>query len=179
MRILPFLIILLFVSCDQSATVHQSADSEPTVIGYEMNDENKRVDIVAGEMASTEVVSAFFDAYNNADLEAVSTMEHEDVKYYTPSGAVIEGRDAHLEMAKEFFAANENPHWNIKWSMSADVNFVAKDVENWVTSGVEMSFGPDSARTTVNRVVDLMIVDGMVKMGYIYQRTLAESEQNN
>ena len=101
MRILPFLSILLFVSCDQSATVDQSADAAPTVIGYEMNDENKRVDIVAGEMASTEVVSAFFDAYNNADLEAVSTMEHEDVKYYTPSGAVIEGRDAHLEMAKE------------------------------------------------------------------------------
>ena len=179
MRILPFLTILLLVSCNQAAPADQAADATPTVIGYEMNDANESVDIIAGDMASTEVVKAFFGAYNNADLETVKTMEHEDVKYYTPSGAVIEGRDAHLEMAKEFFAANENPHWNIKWSMSADVNFVAKDVENWVTSGVEMSFGPDSARTTVNRVVDLMVVDGMVKMGYIYQRTLAESEQNN
>ena len=61
--------------------------------------------------------------------------------------------------------------------MSGNVNFESKDVENWVTSGVEMSFGPDSARTTVNRVVDLMIVDGMVKKGYVYQRTLAESEK--
>lgn len=177
MRILPFLTILLLVSCNQAAPADQAADATPTVIGYEMNDANESVDIIAGDMASTEVVKAFFGAYNNADLETVKTMEHEDVMYYTPSGAVIEGRDAHLEMAKEFLAANENPQWKIKWSMSGNVNFESKDVENWVTSGVEMSFGPDSARTTVNRVVDLMIVDGMVKKGYVYQRTLAESEK--
>jgi hypothetical protein len=177
MRILSFLIILLFISCNPSAPAEQAENPTPTVIGYEINDENKTIDILAGDMASTAIVKAFFGAYNNADLETVKTMEHEDVIYYTPSGAVIEGRDAHLEMAKEFFAANESPHWKIKWSMSGSVNFESKDVENWVTSGVEMSYGPDSARTTVNRVVDLMIVEGMVKKGYVYQRIPAESEK--
>ena len=177
MRILPFVMLLLLVSCNQSEPVEQKEDTGPTVIGYEMNDDKNPVDIVAGDMASTEVVKAFFGAYNNADLETVKTMEHEDVMYYTPSGAVIEGRDAHLEMAKEFLDANENPKWNIKWSMSGNVNFESKEAENWVTSGVDMSFGPDTARTTLSRVVDLMIVDSKVKKGYVYQREPAESEK--
>ena len=97
--------------------------------------------------------------------------------FYTPTGAVIEGNKTHYEMGKAFFEANENPKWNIKWSMSGNVNFESKESENWVTSGVDVSFGPDTARTTISRVVDLMIVDGKVKKGYIYQRELAESEK--
>ena len=177
MRILPFVMLLLLVSCNQPGPVEQKEDTGPTVIGYEMNDEKNTVDIVAGDLASTEVVKAFFAAYNKADLETVITMEHDDVMFYTPTGAVIEGNKTHYEMGKAFFEANENPKWNIKWSMSGNVNFESKESENWVTSGVDVSFGPDTARTTISRVVDLMIVDGKVKKGYIYQRELAESEK--
>jgi hypothetical protein len=50
--------------------------------------------------------------------------------------------------------------------------------ENWVTSGLLVTYGKDEKSTSsVSRVVDLMIVDGKVKKGYVYQRELSDSEK--
>jgi hypothetical protein len=64
--------------------------------------------------------------------------------------------------------------------MSADVKYDDKPNENWVTSGLLVTYGKDEESIlSVSRVVDLMIVDGKVKKGYIYQRELSDSEKSN
>ena len=173
MRLLTILSVLFVLSCT-STTVDQAE----IVMGLEMEGENT-VDIVPGPLKSTEVVKAYFKAYNMVDLEAVSTLEHDDVTFFTPNGTVISGKEEHMKLSKVFLGANENAVWDIKWSMSSEVNFKEKAVENWVTTGLELSYGPDTARVAISRIADLMIVDGKVKKGYIYQRELTESEKKN
>jgi hypothetical protein len=43
---------------------------------------------------------------------------------------------------------------------------------------VLVTTGNEDETTTISRVVDLQIVDGKVKKGYVYQRQLAASEGN-
>ena len=64
--------------------------------------------------------------------------------------------------------------------MSADVKYDNKPNENWVTSGLLVTYGKDEdSVSTVSRVVDLMIVDGKVKKGYVYQRELSDVEKTS
>ena len=53
--------------------------------------------------------------------------------------------------------------------------FDEKPVENWVTTGLSITFG-DESMNDISRVVDAKIIDGKMKTVYIYQRQLNESE---
>ena len=167
-------LLLLFIIVGCSTTT-----PTPTIIGYE-NDNGTNYDITSGNVTSTEVVKAYFDAYNAKDLQAVYNLEHDDVVLYAPSGMVVEGPKQHLELGEQFLEANPVANWEIVWSMSADVKFDDRPNENWVTSGLLVTYGKDKESTSsFSRVVDLMIVDGKVKKGYVYQRELSETEKSN
>ena len=150
-----------------------------TVIGYE-NADGTTLEITSGDLSSTEVVKAYFDAYNAKDLQAVYNLEHDDVVLYAPSGMTIESPQQHLELGEQFLEANPIAKWEIVWSMSADVKYDDKPYENWVTSGLLVTYGKDEDSVfTSSRVVDLMIVDGKVKKGYVYQRELSDAEKTS
>lgn len=167
-------LLLLFIIVGCSTTT-----PTPTIIGYE-NDNGTNYDITSGNVTSTEVVKAYFEAYNAKDLQAVYNLEHDDVVLYAPSGMMVEGPKQHLELGEQFLEANPVANWEIVWSMSADVKYDDRPNENWVTSGLLVTFGKDEGSTSsVSRVVDLMIVDGKVKKGYVYQRELSDTEKSN
>ena len=93
---------------------------------------------------------------------------------------MVEGRKQHLELGEQFLEANPIANWEIVWSMSADVKYDDKPNENWVTSGLLVTYGKDEESTsTISRIVDLMIVDEKVRKGYIYQRELSDAEKSN
>ena len=166
------LLLFIIVGCS-------TPTSTPTVIGYG-NDNGTTFDITSGNVSSTEVVKAYFDAYNAKDLQAVYNLEHDDVILYAPSGMKVKGRKQPLELGEQFLEANPVANWEIVWSMSADVKYDDKPNENWVTSGLLVTYGKDEESIlSVSRVVDLMIVNGKVKKGYIYQREFSESEKSN
>ena len=168
---------LIISSCVNPVSSNQNIESKTVVIGYE-NDNTSKYNIINGDINSVEIVKAYFDAYNNRDLEAVYELEHEDVLLYAPNGMMIESSKQHLEGGEKFLAANQFAKWEIIWSISTHVNFENKPTENWVTSGILVSSGKDEAsKTSVSRVVDLMIEDGKVKKGYIHQRQLSENEK--
>jgi hypothetical protein len=166
------LLLFIIVGCS-------TPTSTPSVIGYE-NDNGTTLEITSGNVSSTEVVKAYFDAYNAKDLQAVYNLEHEDVILYAPSGMMVQGPKQHFELGEQFLEANPIANWEIVWSMSANVKYDDKPSENWVTSGLLVTYGKDEESTSsVSRVVDLMIVDGKVKKGYVYQRELSDSEKSN
>ena len=166
------LLLFIIVGCS-------SPTSTPSVIGYE-NDNGTTLEITSGNVSSTELVKAYFYAYNAKDLQAVYNLEHDDVVLYAPSGMTVEGRKQHLELGEQFLEANPIANWEIVWSMSADVKYDDKPNENWVTSGLLVTYGKDEESTsTISRIVDLMIVDEKVRKGYIYQRELSDSEKSN
>ena len=166
------LLLIVIVGCS-------TPTSTPTVVGYE-NDNGTTIDIISGDVSSIEVVKAFFDAYNSKDLQAVYKLEHDDVVLYAPNGMMVEGSKQHFELGEQFLEANPIANWEIVWSMSANVKHDDKPIENWVTSGVLVTYGNDEkSLSSISRVVDLMIVDGKIKKGYIYQRELSDSEKSN
>jgi hypothetical protein len=166
------LLLLIVAGCSTPTTA-------PNVIGYE-NDNGSTLEITGGNVSSTKVVKAFFDAYNAKDLQSVYNLEHEDVVLYAPNGMMIEGSKQHFELGEKFLEANPIANWEIIWSMSADVKYGDKPSENWVTSGLLVTYGKDEvSKSTISRVVDLMIVDGKVKKGFVYQRELSDSEKSN
>ena len=173
------LTVLILSGCSNPDSSNQIAENKPVTIGYE-SDDNGEYKIVNGDLNSVEIVKAYFEAYNKRDLQAVYKLEHEDVLLYAPNGMMIESSNQHLEGGKKFFEVNQYAKWDIIWSISTLVNFENKPTENWVTSGILVSSGKDEAsKTTVSRVVDLMIKDGKVKMGYIHQRQLSKTEKSN
>ena len=175
--ILFSVLALIISSCDNTVSSNQNIESKAVLIGYE-NDNTSKYNIVNGDINSVEIVKAYFDAYNNRDLQAVYELEHEDVLLYAPNGMIIESSKQHLEGGEKFLAANKFAKWEITWSISTHVNFEHKPTENWVTTGILVSSGKDEAsKTSVSRVVDLMIQDGKVKKGYIHQRQLSENEK--
>ena len=70
-----------------------------TVIGYETAD-GTTLEITRGDVSSTEVVKAYFDAYNAKDLQAVYNLEHDDVVLYAPNGMTIESPQQQLELGE-------------------------------------------------------------------------------
>ena len=143
-------------------------------IGYEQ-DEGNIIDINSADVESTDVIKKYFDAYNIRDYETIKDLEHDDVTYYGPSGELVVGIDEHYKLSKEFLTAYPNTKWTINWSVSTDVMFTEKPIENWVTTGLSITFGDDSMND-ISRVVDAKIIDGKLKTVYVYQRQLTESE---
>ena len=162
---LTILIVFLLIGCSSTNTIK---------IGYEQ-DEGNIVDINSGDFESTNVIKKYFDAYNVRDYETIQSLEHDDVTFYGPNGELVVGIEEHYKLSKEFLTAYPNTQWTINWSVSTDVMFDERPVENWVTTGLSISFGDDSMND-ISRVVDAKIIDGKMKTVYIYQRQLNESE---
>ena len=80
-----------------------------------------------------------------------------------------------IKLSKEFLTAYPNTQWTINWSVSTDVIFDEIPTENWVTTGLSITFGDDSMND-ISRVVDAKIIDGKQKTVYIYQGQLFDSE---
>ena len=162
---LTILIVFLLIGCSSTNTIK---------IGYEQ-DEGNIVDINSGDVESTNVIKKYFDAYNARDYETIQSLEHDDVTFYGPNGELVVGIEEHYKLSKEFLTAYPNTQWTINWSVSTDVIFDERPVENWVTTGLSIYFGDDSMND-ISRVVDAKIIDGKMKTVYIYQRQLNESE---
>ena len=162
---LAILIVFLLIGCSSTNTIK---------IGYEQ-DEGNIFDINSGDVESTNVIKKYFDAYNARDYETIQSLEHDDVTFYGPNGELVVGIEEHYKLSKEFLTAYPNTQWTINWSVSTDVIFDERPVENWVTTGLSISFGDDSMND-ISRVVDAKIIDGKMKTVYIYQRQLNESE---
>ena len=150
------------------------ANTTSVKIGYEQ-DEGNIIDINSADVESTDVIKKYFDAYNIRDYETIKDLEHDDVTYYGPSGELVVGIDEHYKLSKEFLTAYPNTKWTINWSVSTDVMFTEKPIENWVTTGLSITFGDDSMND-ISRVVDAKIIDGKLKTVYVYQRQLTDSE---
>tara|TARA_B100000575_G_scaffold108457_1_gene86340 strand:+ start:495 stop:1019 length:525 start_codon:yes stop_codon:yes gene_type:complete len=162
------IISLVFLGCNN---LEQS-----NVIGYESENGNK-VDVTIGDQASLEVIVNYFEGYNNKDLETVESLEHEDFLGFTHTGQVVEGRQQHIEMSKQFLDQFPNAKWKILWSISSDINFRDKPSENWVTTCLNTTYGEGDNVNNFQRIFDAQIINGKIKKAYLYQRAMSDREK--
>ena len=167
-KYLLFLVAGSVVACTTTQTEKNDSKS---VIGYDISEEGEQRELIAGPLTTVSVWEDYVQAHNNKDLDAIASLNAEDIKIWGPGGEFIEGSDNHIAFLNDWFTAN-NPVWKSNYFIANEV--IVKDGENrqWVTSGHDVTQTLDSIKVTSAQVHDGLIVDGKVKMFYVYERAI-------
>ena len=92
-------------------------------------------------------------------------MNSEDIEVWGPAGQYVKGNEAHIEFLKEWVAAT-NVKWTPQWFINnTGENTETGQVNNYVTSGHQMTFTIDGEETIFYQVHDAVISDGKVIIG--------------
>ena len=165
--ILILLITVLTYSCDSN----QQAKSISTPIGHEISDEDgSKIPLYGGSMSTVEVWENYIAAHNAADFEAIRNMNADkNFMINGPRGEVIEGSDAQLEFLKQWFAES-SPKWEINYLIANEYTNEKGKLQQWVTTGNDLTLNVEGNEVKVYQVSDVLIVDGKVQMFYVYER---------
>ena len=99
-NLLCSLIAVILISCQASKQKKIEQSNEPTVIGYEFNDEGKKLNIIAGDVAMTDIYLEYIQAHNEKDLTKISEIDMDDIVVRAANGSLINGSDSHAEQLK-------------------------------------------------------------------------------
>ena len=159
---------LISFSCD-------APDNSPVVIGFSTGENGERSDITL-ESDVAEVWLEYLTAHNDRDYEKLSEMNSDDIEVWGPAGQYIKGNEAHIEFLKEWVAAT-NVKWTPQWFINnTGENTETGQVNNYVTSGHQMTFTIDGEETIFYQVHDAVISDGKVINFNVYEQQRAVSE---
>ena len=154
--------ILLLVSCGSNKN-----NNEDIQIGYEILDSGEKVSLNAGDISTIEVWEKYVDAHNNKDLETIKSLNHNDIKILTPGGQ-INTSEEHIKFLDGWFSEN-NPNWKTFYTIANELT-ENDTLKQYVTSCHELTVTVDSIQTKIAQIHDAWIVDGKVKLFYVYER---------
>ena len=97
------------ISCQSPKEAPTQMADEPTVIGYEYNEEGEKLNLIVGDLANAEVYLDYIQAHNDKNLDKIFDMNMEDIVIKADDGRVINGRDNHKEALSAWFAASNQP----------------------------------------------------------------------
>ena len=160
------LITLVLVSCK---TPVEKTSIKPTVVGYEYNDQGVKQEIIAGNLAITDVYMDYIQAHNDKNLEKIHEMDREDVIIRAADGSLYNGRDSHKKELEVWFSA-ANPTWKVKWMVANTVQGADGKKQHWLTTGVDVAQVTEENTVTSHHVVDVNFVDGKIKELNAYDR---------
>jgi hypothetical protein len=78
-KLLFSLIAVFLISCQAPKEKKSEQSNEPTVIGYEFNDEGKKLNVIAGDAAITDIYLDYIQAHNEKDLNKISEIDMDDI----------------------------------------------------------------------------------------------------
>ena len=168
-NLLCSLIAIILISCQPSKQKKIEQSNEPTVIGYEFNDEGTKLNIIAGDVAMTDIYLEYIRAHNEKDLTKISEIDMDDIVVRVANGSLINGSDSHAEQLKIWFNAS-NPSWKVKFMVANTVQGNDGKNQTWLTTGVDVVQLLDGNNVTSHHIVDLNFVDGKVKELIVYDR---------
>ena len=161
------------ISCQSPKEAPAQMADEPTVIGYEYNEEGEKLNLIVGDLANAEVYLDYIQAHNDKNLDKIFDMNMEDFVIKATDGRVLHGRDNHKEALSAWFAAS-NPTWKVNWMVANTVQGRDGKNQSWMTTGVDVTETIDGISVLRHDVLDVNFVDGKVKELNVYTR---KSEQ--
>jgi hypothetical protein len=156
-KLLFSIIAVSLISCQAPKEKQSEQSSEPTVIGYEFNDEGEKLKIIAGNSAMTDIYLEYIQDMDNIVVRAAN-------------GALINGSDSHKEQLDIWFNAN-NPSWKVNFMVANTVQANDGKNQTWLTTGVDVVQSIDGNSVTSHHIVDVNFVDGKVKELIVYDRS--------
>jgi hypothetical protein len=168
-KLLFSLIAVSLISCQAPKEKESEQSSEPTVIGYEFNDEGEKLNLIAGDAAITDIYLEYIQAHNDKDLSKISEIDMDNIVVRAANGAIINGSDSHTDQLDIWFNAN-NPSWKVKFMVANNVQGNNGQNQAWLTTGVDVVQSIDGNNVTSHHIVDVNFVDGKVKELIVYDR---------
>tara|TARA_B100000029_G_scaffold23704_1_gene23433 strand:+ start:1220 stop:1753 length:534 start_codon:yes stop_codon:yes gene_type:complete len=147
-----------------------------TIIGYELSDQGKKLDIVAGDTSAIDIWVQYVEAHNKRDLEAIHNTNAPDFEGRAPNGVIVKGPEAHAAFLKEWFATS-NPYWKLNYAMANDVPQPDGTVHHWVTSAYTVTDTIDGKEVVSEEVFDVRIENGKIKYILVASRAVMAAEE--
>ena len=172
-----FIILLgatLFLSCNEI----KKSDSAPTSkYGYQISDKGEKISLYGGDMAAVSLWETYLKAHNERDLETIAALNAEkDFVAYGPKGEVIKGTEAHMAFLTTWFEQT-NPTWTTKFLITNMYTDKEGKVQQWITSGHDLTLTVEGEEVKVNQVHDGLVVDGKIKMFTVNERVMVEEQE--
>jgi len=186
-----FIILLgaaLFISCNEikksdgeahAAMIESTmkSDSAPQQIGYQISDKGEKISLYGGDMAAVSLWETYIKAHNERDLETIAALNAEkDFVAYGPKGEVIKGTEAHMAFLTTWFEQT-NPIWTTKFLITNMYTDKEGKVQQWITSGHDLTLTVEGKEVKVNQVHDGLVVDGKIKMFTVNERVMVEEQE--
>ena len=165
------LLLLIFISCDNSTQKQVEASNTPTVIGTAITENGTTNPILAGDMSKGQIWLDYIQAHNDRDLDKIAEINTEDWMGYPPDGTVINGNDAHIAFLDDWFSSSANPNWTVKWMLADDAKDENGEMIFWLTTGNDITFNDEDGNEVLeHHVHDIQFVDGKISKIYVYSR---------
>ncbi len=149
-------------------------DAVTKEIGFEISDDGSKIPLYAGDLSVVSLWEAYVKAHNERDLETIAALNAEkDFMAYAPNGEVITGTQAHQEFLATWFTES-NPSWTTKYLISNQFTDKDGNLNQWVTSGHEVTLTVAGEEVKINQVHDALIVKGRIQKFYINERVVIE-----
>jgi hypothetical protein len=157
------------------AAHHKPGEStKKTQVGYDTT-EGVRAPLYAGSLDTVEVWMRYMKAHDDNDLKAIREANADDFKAWASDGSVIENTDAQIALLTDWFATS-NPKWIHKYSIANEFSDQEGKLQQWVTTGWELTETVDGKESKRQEIFDVLIADGKIKTIYIAARPINESE---
>ncbi len=171
--------IFIALSCAQFSFAghHESGHMNiATVIGYEISNDGKRTDLLAGDMSHIKIWVDYVEAHNQRDLDAIRKTNADDFEGRAPNGAIIKGPDAHIAFLEDWFASS-NPQWEYNFAIANDVPQADGTVHHWVTSSYTVTQTVDGKEMVTEEMIDTRIENNKVKYILAASRLVPAEEE--
>ena len=162
------IVIITLFSCTNSTP----EISEPTIIGSVKNDDGNVKSLTVGDVSNEQIWLDYIKAHNEKDLKTIESINDDSFKGYPPNGDIIDGSKAHIGFLEEWFT-NSSPKWRTKYMIANEFTDNKGVLNQWVTSGQDLTDTVDGEEVTVHHVHDALFVNGKIKMIYVYERAKA------
>ena len=169
--ILATLSIVLFHACVTPTDSNQA--TAPQEIGVQISDKGEKIALYGGDMAAVSLWETYVKAHNERDLETIAALNAEkDFMVYGPTGEVIKGTQAHVAFLTTWFEQT-NPTWTTKFLITNMYTDKEGKVQQWITSGHDVTLTVEGKEVKVNQVHDALIINGKIKEFSVNERVLA------
>jgi len=132
------------------------------LIGYEMSDDGKKLDIIAGDPSLIQIWTDYVEAHNQRDLEAIDKVNADDMIGRAPNGVVVKGSEEHAAFLKNWFETS-NPSWEFVYAMANDVPQEDGSIHHWVTSSYKVTDTVDGEEIVAREFFDVRIENKKIK----------------
>ena len=170
------LLLSIIVLTSLVACTSQNAKSEKQPIGFDMSGGDERTKLYGGNPANVEIIEKFIQAHNDRDTATIRSLEaSENLKIYTPEGNVVTSADSNIKNLSTWFASN-NPKWKINFSAANSYTDKSGKLNEWVTTGAQMTQTIDGKEVKYNQYFDVNLVNGKIQRMFVTERKMTDGE---